>query len=134
MKEDIKPPAFSPNLEKVRDRFAIWRSRKKRGSRIPKALWQAAIESCKSDSVLHVSKALRLNYNELKDRVRAAGEMDGPISENHAGSAFVEVGFMASSAEFTLELEAPNGAKMKLQYQGAIDPLALCEAFWRRGS
>jgi len=134
MKEDIKLPALSPNLEKVRERFAIWRSRKKPGSQIPKALWQAAIESCKSDSVLHVSKALRLNYNELKERVRAAEKMDGPISENHPGSAFVEVGFMASSPEFTMELESPNGAKMKLQYQGAIDPLALCEAFWRRGS
>ena len=27
---------------------------------------------------------------------------------------------------FILEMEAPNGAKMKLQYEGAIDPLAFC--------
>jgi hypothetical protein len=29
MKQENKPPALSPNLEKVHDRFAIWRSRKK---------------------------------------------------------------------------------------------------------
>jgi hypothetical protein len=36
-----------------------------------KLLWQAAVESCKSNSVLQVSKALRLNFNELKDRVES---------------------------------------------------------------
>lgn len=133
MKEDTKPAALSAHLEKVRDRFAIWRSRKKPGSRIPKALWEAAIQSCKSDSVLHVSKALQLNYNELKERVRASGEMDTPVPKNQS-STFVELGLMASSSGLTLELEAPNGAKMKLQYEGPIDPLAFCEMFWRQGS
>ena len=133
MKPENKPLALSPNLEKIHDRFAIWRSRKKPGSRIPKALWQAAVESCKSNSVLQVSKALRLNFNELKDRVKAAEEMETSVPKNHS-SAFMEVGFMPSSSEFTLEIEATNGAKMKLRYEGTLDPLALCEAFWRQGS
>ncbi len=128
MKKDTKPPTLSPNLEKVRDRFAIWRSRKKPGSRIPKALWQAAIESCKSDSVLHVSKALRLNYNELKERVRETEEMTVPLPKQ--GAAFMELGFVASSSECTLEIEAPNGAKMKVRYEGTVDLLALCKTFW----
>lgn len=129
MKQETKPPTLSPNLEKVRDRFAIWRSRKKPGSRIPKALWQAAIESCKSDSVLHVSKALRLNYNELKERVRETEEMAAPLPKKRV-SAFMELGFVASSSEFTLEIEAPNGAKMKLRCEGTVDPLTLCKTFW----
>ena len=94
---------------------------KKPGSRIPKALWQAAVESCKSNSVLQVSKALRLNFNELKDRVKAAEEMETSVPKNHS-SAFMEVGFMPSSSEFTLEIEATNGAKMKLRYEGTLDP------------
>ena len=129
MKKGTKPPTLSPNLEKVRDRFAIWRSRKKPSSRIPKALWQAAIESCESDSVLQVSKVLRLNYNELKERVRAVEKTRGPLPKKQ-GSAFMELGFVTSSSEFTLEIEAPNGAKMKVRYKGTVDPLTLCKAFW----
>jgi len=55
---------------------------KKTGSRIPKAFWEVAIQSCKSDSVLHVSKALQLNYNELKKRVRESEEMEFPVAKN----------------------------------------------------
>ena len=48
MKQEINTtqPALNPSIEKVRDRFETWRRRKKPGSRIPKALWQAAVESC----------------------------------------------------------------------------------------
>ena len=136
MKQDINPtqPALSPSLEKVRDRFETWRRRKKPGSRIPKALWQAAVESCKGDSVLQVSRALCLNYNDLKARVDAAEKLghSGP----NCDPDFVQLGFGASilPSECTLELEASSGAKMKIGFKGAVDALALCEAFWRQGS
>ena len=136
MKQEINAtqPALSPSLEKVRDRFEIWRRRKKPGSRIPKALWQAAVESCKGVSVLQVSRALRLNYNDLKQRVDAAEEIGHPGP--NCDLDFVELGFGASilPSECTLELEASNGAKMKIGFRGAVDALALCEAFWRQGS
>ena len=125
---------FFAQLQKVRDRFETWRRRKKPGSRIPKALWQAAVESCKGDSVLQVSRALRLNYNDLKEHVDAAEELgnSGPDCDLD----FVQLGFGASilPSECTLELEASNGAKMKIGFKGAVDALALCEAFWRQGS
>ena len=136
MKQEINAtqPALSPRLEKVRDRFETWRRRKKPGSRIPKALWQAAVQSCKGDSVLQVSRALRLNYNDLKERVDAAEELGNPGPD--CDLDFVQLGFGASilPSECTLELEASNGAKMKIGFKGAVDALALCEAFWRQGS
>jgi len=136
MKQEINAtqPALSPSLEKVRDRFETWRRRKKPSSRIPKALWQAAVESCKGDSVLQVSRALRLNYNDLKARVDAAEEIGHPGAD--CDLDFVQLGFGASilPSECTLELEASNGAKMKVGFKGAVDALALCEAFWRQGS
>ena len=136
MKQEIKAtqPALNPSLEKVHDRFETWRRRKKPGSRIPKALWQVAVESCKGDSVLQVSRALRLNYNDLKQRVDAAEEIGNPGPD--CDLDFVQLGFGASilPSECTLELEASNGAKMKIGFKGAVDALALCEAFWRQGS
>ena len=136
MKQEINAtqPALSPSLEKVRDRFETWRRRKKPGSRIPKALWQAAVESCKGDSVLQVSRALRLNYNDLKARVDATEKLGHPGP--NCDLDFVQLGFGASilPSECTLELEASNGAKMKVGFKGAVDALALCEAFWRQGS
>lgn len=131
MKHENKPATLSPALEKARDRFEIWRSRKKSGTRIPKALWQAAIECCKSDSVFQVSKTLRLNYMDLKERVETSEESRTLVPKN---SPFVELGFLPSPTECTLELETRDGAKMKIQYKGMIDPLALCETFWRQGS
>ena len=136
MKQEINTtqPALSPSLEKVRDRFETWRRRKKPGSRIPKALWQAAVESCKGDSVLQVSRALRLNYTDLKERVNAVEELVHPGA--NCDLDFVQLGFGASilPSECTLELEASSGAKMKIGFKGAVDALALCEAFWRQGS
>jgi hypothetical protein len=136
MKQKINAtqPTLSPSLEKVRDRFETWRRRKKPGSRIPKAMWQAAVESCKGDSVLQVSRALRLNYNDLKARVDAAEEVGNPGPD--CDLDFVQLGFRASilPSECTLELEASNGAKMKIGFRGAVDALALCDAFWRQGS
>jgi hypothetical protein len=97
-------------------------------------LWQAAVESCKGDSVLQVSRALRLNYNDLKERVDTAEEIVNPVA--NCDPDFVQLGFGASilPSECTLELEASTGAKMKIGFKGAVDALALCEAFWRKGS
>ena len=136
MKQEINTtqPALSPSLEKVRDRFETWRKSKKPGSRIPKTLWQAAVESCKGDSVLQVSRALRHNYNDLKARVDAAEELVHPGANYDLD--FMELDFGASilPSECSLELEASNGAKMKIGFKGTVDALALCESFWRQGS
>jgi hypothetical protein len=77
---------------------------------------------------------LRLNYNDLKERVDAAEEIVNPVA--NCDPDFVQLGFGASilPSECTLELEAPTGAKMKVGFKGAVDALALCEAFWRQGS
>lgn len=135
MKQEIIPtPAFEPTLDEVRNRFETWRKRKKVGSRIPTVLWQAAVGLCKDHSVLQVCRALRLNYSDLKDRVQAAAKMSEPAPACCA--EFVEVDFGASilPSECTVEMEAPNGGKMKICFKGAVDPLALSKVFWRQGS
>jgi hypothetical protein len=69
-RQNVSSPAIRPSLEGVRDRFELWRKTKQVGSRIPDALWQAAVALCQDHSVLQVSRGLRLNYSDLKHRVR----------------------------------------------------------------
>jgi len=134
--ESTQECILRPTLEEVRDRFETWRSRRKARSRIPKALWQAAVEQCHDHSVLEVSKALGLNYNTLKDRVQKPKKMALPPPGGCV--EFVEVGFeaMARPPECIVEMEAGNGAKLKMRFLGhqkPFDPVVLARAFWRQG-
>jgi hypothetical protein len=125
-------PAKSPTIEDVHNRFETWRARRKTRSRIPKSLWHAAVELCETHSAYEVSRTLRLNYNDLRSqislkRVEAFGA--GRPTE------FVEVdlGQPPSCSECTLEMEAANGAKMKMHFRGDWDPLQMARIFWRQG-
>jgi hypothetical protein len=85
---------------------------------------------------LAVSRALRLNYTELKHRVQDTEKIAAPSSDY--GAEFVEVDFGQSmlSSECVVELERPNGAKMKMYFkgqQGGFDAVGLSKAFWRQG-
>ena len=138
MNQEIKPtPTLKASLEEVRNRFETWRESREVRRRIPDALWQAAIELCKDHSLLQVSRALRLNYNDLKNRVQAV-EKTGVPSTPDFHTEFIELDFGSSilPSECVVEMEAANGAKMKMYFKGQqrdFDPVALSEAFWRQG-
>jgi hypothetical protein len=134
--ESPPAPALRPSLEQVRGRFEIWRKRKKVDSRIPKSLWQAAVQLCQEHSVLEVSRTLRLNYNDLKDRVGVSEKR--AVSGADRSVKFVEVGFegVSTPSECVVEMEAANGAKLKMHFRGQqrdFDPVELARAFWRQG-
>jgi hypothetical protein len=51
---------------------------------------------------------------------------------------FVELDFegMSKPLECIVEMEAANGAKLRIHYLGqqmGIDPVELCKVFWRQG-
>jgi hypothetical protein len=130
-------PVLSPTLEDVRCRFETWRSRKKNGSRIPNSLWQAAIEQCQAHSILDVSRTLRLNYTDLKNRVHNSNKVALPSTDEHV--EFVKLDFEGQSGqpECIIEMEAANGAKLKMHFLGqqrGVDPVDLTRAFLRQGS
>jgi hypothetical protein len=137
MEQETTPtPILRPTLEEVRDKFQHWRNNKQGLRRIPDVLWQAAVELCKDRSILGVSRALRLNYTDLKHRVQGT-EKIAPSSSGYS-SEFVEVDFgqLMLSSECVVELETPNGAKMKMYFKGqqhGFDAVALSKAFWRQG-
>ena len=126
---------LSPVLEEVRCRFETWRSRKETGSRIPNGLWQAAVEQCQAHSILEVSRALRLNYNDLKERVHESKKMSLPSTDGCV--EFVKLDFEGQSRppECIIEMEAANGAKLRMHFLGqqkTIDPVDLTRAFLRQ--
>ena len=115
-------------LSDVKSQFAHWRSRRRRGTRIPSTLWDAAVGAARADGVSKVSEALRLDYYKLKQRLETASGL-----ETGGGGAFLEIPLPASPAsECVFELEDGQGARLRVAVKGAspaeLEPLA--RAFW----
>ena len=134
----ISTPTVKPTLEVVRHQFETWRKRRRCRSQIPESLWQAAVDLCKEHSVFEVSRALRLNYNGLKNRVpKATGEMGLAVGQRpDFGFVRLDLGSPMTPSECLVEMEAPNGTKMRMSFKGVprdFDPVELGRAFWRQG-
>ena len=128
---DITLPAVRHSLEVVRNQFESWRKRRRCRSRIPESLWQAAVQLCKEHSVFAVSRALRLNYNGLKNRVPRAKEQRADF-----GFVKLDLGAPMSPSECLVEMESANGARMRMSFKGVprdFDLVELGRAFWRQG-
>jgi hypothetical protein len=123
-----------PTLEDVRQRFETWRRVKQPQSRIPNGLWRAAAEVCREHPVHQVSKELGLNYTELKKRVTAWGVMGVSRSEVPAGFVELDLGVQCEPVACTVELESASGAKLRMSFCGAFDPLQWAREFWRQRS
>lgn len=137
MNQETNPnPASRPSLEEVRYRFENWRMSKQVRSKIPDTLWESAAELCKEHSIVKVCRALRLNYNDLKNRVRGVEKI--AVSSSGGCSEFVELDFRGPNqpSECVVEMESPNGSKMKMYFKGqqkGFDVVALSRAFWGQG-
>jgi hypothetical protein len=134
---DITLPTVRPTFEVVRNQYESWRKRRRRRSRIPESLWQAAIGLCQEHSIGEVSRTLRLNYNGLKNRVTRSRDR-GPAVGQGSDLNFVKLDFGAPVApsECLVEMEASNGARMRMSFKGIprdFDPVELGRAFWRQG-
>ena len=133
----IIPPTIRHTLEEVRNQFEAWRKRRRCRTRIPETLWQAAEDLCSEHSICEVSQALRLNYNDLKDRVQRSKDRGLAIGQG-PDLNFVRLDLRTPimPSECLVEMEAPNGAKMKMAFKGVpgdFDPVELGRAFWRQG-
>ena len=134
---NITLPSVIPPLEVVRHQFETWRKRRPCRCRIPEALWQAAVGLCREHSVCEVSRALRLNYHGLKNRITRARERSSAIGQGpDLNFVKLDVGAPMASSECLVEMEAPDGAKMRMSFRGAARDFDLVEfgrVFWRQG-
>ena len=133
----ISTPTVKPTLEVARHQFEAWRKRRRCRGRIPETLWQAAADQCREHSICEVSRTLRLNYNGLKNRILRARDMGVAVGQRpDLGFVRLDFGVPMTSSECLVEMEAPNGAKMRMSFRGTprdFDPVELGRAFWSQG-
>jgi hypothetical protein len=134
---DITLPTVRQTLEVVRTQFEAWRKRRRCRTRIPEALWQAAADVCREHSICEVSQTLRVNYNDLKHRVQRSRGRGLAIGQGpNLGFVKLNLGTPIVPSECLVEMEASNGAKMRMSFRGTlrdVDPVELGRAFWRQG-
>jgi hypothetical protein len=108
-----KAPIIS--LEEAKARFEEWRQNRKGKAAIPDELWSAAAEVARKEGVSRTSTELRVEWNELKRRMRT----DTGVSRQTV-PAFVELVAprAQSPAECTIELEG-RYSKLRIRFKGA---------------
>ena len=112
-------------IDEAQLQFENWRCERKRGQRIPENLWGTAVELAKQHGVWPTARALNLDYNRLKRRVRNGDD------EVKSG-AFVElISQGAIVCACIVEMEDARGARMRIELKGAAaDVTALSRTFW----
>ena len=133
----ITTPAIRPTIESVRHQFEMWRKERRCRGRIPEALWEAAVGLCREHSFCEVSRSLGLNYNGLKNRTPRARDMGLAVGKRaELGFVKLDLGAPIVSSECLVEMEAPNGSKMRMSFRGTprdLDLVELSRALWRQG-
>ena len=120
-------------IERARLRFERWRKNRKKVTRIPDRLWNAAVDAARLHGVNPTAIALGLDYNPLKDRMRSARR--STRGEKPKSPSFMEL-IMPSETrnlrECTVELENARGAKMKIHLQNVEmnDLAGWIQRFW----
>jgi hypothetical protein len=130
----FKSDTSRSDLESVKVQFDAWRSNKKNErERIPKELWEAAIEIVGPYSINEVATHLRLNYTDLKKRM-PGNSCQSSLKLNP--SAFMEIPCDPPNmqSECIIEMEDDKGCRMKMSFRGEtrLDLMELGKAFWNK--
>lgn len=122
----------TPTLVEVQAMFAIWRKTRGHRTRIPEELWSAALKLSGRHSTYKISRALRLNYKDLKKRIgKSVSNTNGrqvtdPID-------FIPIDIAPNSpSECIVEMEHRNGNRMRMHFKGKadLDLRSFAEVFW----
>ena len=121
-------------LEGVRRRFERWRATRMGRTRIPDTLWASAALVANAFGISRTARVLQVNPSRLKKRL--VQKLAASVPESEGKPRFVELGRFSpnGSCECLLELEAGNGAKMRIEVKGiaAPDLAALSRGLWNR--
>jgi hypothetical protein len=107
-------------LQAAHRQFEQWRRTRQPGAHIPAPLWAAAVAVARRLGVYRTARMLHLESQKLKHLVTAAS----PPSRTLAAPAFVELLAppAAGSEECTIEIERPDGGRLRVQLRGAPVP------------
>ncbi len=122
-------------LKEVAKHFKQWRNIKRKGERIPDRLWREAVGLLGTYGISQVIRTLRLSGKDL-NKHRKIVEADQRKPDAGDGAAFVEIDrtFLDQAMESKtpvacLELERPDGLRMRIQPTQNAEILALIDHF-----
>jgi hypothetical protein len=125
----LQSPNSNEQIDHLRRRFEDWRKSGRPRTRIPKRLWESAVQAAGQYGLNRTAKTLHLDYYNLKKRLDASGAVRGTTP------AFIELGQATTgeTPECVIELENRNGSKMRIHIKGVETPdlNALSSTFWR---
>ncbi len=124
---DMSLPIAEPIMQLQRQ-LAQFRSAHARRSKLPKALWQAAVEPAREHGIYAVAHPLRLDYLGLKRRL--GGDHGGKqparrrLTKPASKPAFVELvpPHRSLLEECMIEIESARGGKMRIQWKAFVPP------------
>ncbi|MGA2887764.1 MAG: hypothetical protein ABSE51_06910 [Terracidiphilus sp.] len=101
-------------------RFDEFRSSRPHRTKLPEALWQAAVELARVHGLHSVAQPLRLDYMGLKKRL---GEVPA-VRKKATAPAFVELisAHQATVSDCVIEFESSTGCKMRIQWKNSTAP------------
>lgn len=116
-KSTLPIPEPIVQLQRQLDQF---RGTRPHRTRLPEALWQAAVELARQHGVYPVAQPLRLDYMGLKKRL---GEVTSSKKKT-TKPAFVELiaTHPAAVSECVIEFESSIGSKIRIQWKGSAGP------------
>ncbi len=130
----------SLTLKEVAKHFKQWRSIKKKGERIPDHLWSEAVDLLGTYGISQVTRTLRLSGTDLNKR-RGIIEADQRRQGSDGGTTFVEIDsalvdqtLVTDATAAWMELERPDGLRLRIQSTRSADMLVLVERFMGVGS
>jgi len=118
-------------LQELAVRFGEWRKGHAPRSRLPEALWAAAVKVARQRGLFRTARTLRLDYARLKKRVQ--GRQHPAAQTASAPAAFVELLAPAGSlgADSLIVLESARGGRMRIQMKlTAAQAATLMQAWW----
>jgi len=125
----------SLTLEVVTEHYERWRRNKKKGERIPEPLWVEAIELVSDYPFSRVCRALHLCATDLK-RHQAALSAGKELTVSGSERSFVEIdpavvdqAMRPGGMPVLMELERPDGLRLRMQPANSTDMLALMARF-----
>ena len=107
-------------IEQLQRRFDEFRSTQPHRTRLPEALWQAAVELAREHGLHPVARPLGLDYMGLKGRLAGV-----PVGGKKATApAFVELiaAHPATMAECVIEFESSIGGKVRIEWKNSSAP------------
>ena len=113
----------SESLILLQQKLEQFRSARTGRTRLPEALWQAAVELAKQHGVYPTARRLRLDYTCLKKRLGGMGGKAGRSKQEKPAASFVELfPRPAQPEECIIEMETAGGSRMRVQWKSGQAP------------